>query len=70
MSYGTPSFQPDSTLRCHCGYDLLHPCGYDDDNVGCETCTFTAGGAWAEHAGVHHWLDTGHHWYLHRRNTT
>lgn len=58
------NWQPNASMVCTCGYDLLRPTGYPGDSATCGTCSWEAAGSWAEHSGVHHWLDTGHHWTL------
>lgn len=50
-------------LTC-CGMNLLHPSGNLNDTAHCLTCTWTAAGTYAEHAGTHHYYDTGHQWHL------
>lgn len=51
-------------MMCDCGMDLLKPSGNQHDRVTCQDCGWKAAGVWAEHAGMHHWIDTQHTWML------
>lgn len=48
------------------GFDYDNPDGYPDDETECleAGCTFRAAGAYAEHAALHHWVQTRHRWRL------
>lgn len=52
-------------MNCECGMDLeALPSGNSRDHAICLNCTWEAAGTFAEHAGTHHFHETGHRWHL------
>lgn len=49
---------------CACGYNWAQVTGHPHDEARCNDCDWNTYGMFADHAAVHHHLDTRHTWAL------